>query len=280
MGIEELSVGRKRAYKISFDHLMVERDEHLRKDYGDLDPLAEDLAKNGQKLPLIVRIQKVVQPDETLEERAFVSDGVRRLKAMYLANEKFDGHFTDAFCIAEEKKLDKSLTAEERIVLQMSCNSGLPLNQLEHGEGFKRLQKAGWNITRIAEETAKSRAYINDCLRLAEAPEHLKKQVREKKLKPTAAVKALKAGKEATETTMLQTDLAGKGPKGKDIPKGKTEKPKDAKTEIVSMAAFGAGLEAQGFHRITGPDDPKQTGNAEVRLFQKDPPFGPAVYVL
>ena len=192
--------------------LPVDADDVPRRDYGDLDQLARSLAIDGQEYPIKVRAEG---------DKIIVTDGARRTKAAELANEKGYGKkkITHLLAMIEEKGTDPVT----RIGNKLAANLSKPFEPEELGDTYKNLRdKHGKTVAEIAEIGKVSTTKVRDYLRLIEAPESLKKQVREKKLRPSTAMKAILKGAKAVEDVTLQTELGHKV-KGKDIEEEKPE---------------------------------------------------------
>jgi hypothetical protein len=213
-----------------------------------LESLALDLAINGQKVPITVRMEGDV---------AFVSDGCRRFKAAEVANRKYSGKIKTLRCVTENKGIDE----KTRIFNQISFNSGKPFETWEIGEACKRLHETHKiPIRDIAQRIGKTDQTVLDYIELANSPEEIRRLMREKKIKPTTARKMAKASPEKRATAGLKADLGGKVT-GKDV---EEEKP-------FSAAAFAKGLEKFGFKKVS--ENKHATFNISVRIDQKDPAF-------
>jgi ParB family chromosome partitioning protein len=224
-----------------------------RNEFGDLESLAISLKNNGQLQPITVRIS-----DDTI----IVCDGSRRVKAAYLANEKHGANIQTMICCAEKKGTKE----DDRIIMKISANNSKEFTQIELGQGFKVLiDKHEWSILRIAASIGKSSTFVRDCIALAEAPEHVKKAVKEKRMKPTTAKKILHSDPKTRETVMLQSDL-GKKVTGKDVEQAKEEQ------KEPDIIAIYEGLLSRGWRKA----DPGFMGpkpNNVIRFNRVNPPF-------
>jgi ParB/RepB/Spo0J family partition protein len=255
MSIDSVSCGRgKSPYLIPLSKLVIPEGENCRKDFGDLNQLAKDLAENGQRIPLVVRMDG---------DTALISDGSRRFRAANIANKQYGAKITQLYCFIEDRGTDE----KDRLINQISSNNGKPFEPVELGEACKKLVKLGVTIKDIATKLGRTTQTVRDYLKLAEDPEAVKDLVRQHKIKATTAKKMRKASPLKRETAQLRAELGGQV-KGKDLDEDKP----------FSMSEFAKGLEKFGFKKASDTVEPGAY-NSTIRLDQKDPAFI-AMYVL
>jgi KorB domain. len=192
---------------------------------------------------------------------------------MEIANKKYGAKITEAVCITEARDIK---TEEQRIVLQLAANNGKPLEPIEYGYAFKKLQAAGWSVARLNKEAApgRSRQWIVDCLKLTEDPEAIQQAVKAGKIKAATAKKLRTADPQDKETALLKADL-GQKVTGRDVDEAKEQR-KAAKKPMESLkfdaGVFGDGLVSTfGFQKAS--DVPDYKGNCTIRIDQLDPLF-------
>lgn len=203
--LKSISQDTKDLLLIPLENISEEEGYNVREDYGDLDELAESLAKNGQKEPLTVRMSGD-------GKTAVLVNGHRRIRALPLANTKFGASFKAAWCIPEEKGANE----ESRIFDLFTRNSGKPLTPMEQAIAIKRLVDFNWKIKDIAAKIGKKVKYVNNILDLCAASKELRDAVQSGVISTTAAVMLAKAPESKQSSVInkikaLQTESKEKG---------------------------------------------------------------------
>lgn len=271
MGIKDLSLGRGGdIFRIPVKDLRVSPSDLTRIEFGDLDQLARSLAVNGQREPMTVRVARSVGGVEL----DYITNGVRRYKAILIANTKYGAKITEVKAVNEPAEVK---TDSDRVLLQIRSNEGKPFTALEYGMGFRRLLEAGYTVSKIAEASAHSRTWVTDCLALASDQEAVKNAVKEGKIKPATAKKLRSADPQDRETALLKADL-GQKVTGKEVDDAKKEreasrKPSESLVNPLEFdaGAFVEGLRKRGFRGAA--ERPEYKGNVEIRVNVKEPPF-------
>jgi len=262
-------------YLVELDKLTlpVHADDAPRHNFGDLDQLARSLAITivdghecpGQEFPIKVRAEG---------EKIIVTDGARRTKAAELANEKGYGakKITHLFAMLEEKGTDPV----ERIGKKLTANLSKPFEPEELGETFKNLRdKHHKSVAEIAEIAKVSTTKVKEYLLFVDkAPAAMKKQVREKKLKPSTAIKAIHKGTQAVEDVTLQSEL-GQKVKGRDVISDMiNDEECDTPPEFV-LKDLLEWLKDRGFKTFSQAksDGTVYKNNIEIKIDQKEPKF-------
>jgi hypothetical protein len=270
MGIQDIASGRAgNMFLVPLSKIRVKPTDFKRLVYTEIPDLARSLAGRGQEMPMTVRVG-----EENGEEVCYITDGCRRYMAMQFANENLGANITHATC----KNEAKGTTDVSRVLMQMACNEGVRFTQLEMGIGFQRMQKAGWSVAKMAEQSHKSKTWVADCLSLAEDPEAIKNAVREGKIKPATAKALRSADPQDRETALLKTDL-GQKVTGRDVAEAKEERKaaqKPAEPTMFHGDAFIAGLLQRGFVKATEWGD--KPWSARVSVDTKDPAYTCVVF--
>lgn len=155
MKIKEIASGRKDIFKIDPRLITEEPGFNVRLTYDGIEELADSIQNEGLKVPL-----QIYNKGDFLH----VKDGHRRLRAINVALSRgVDIQSVPCIYMSGESE-------EQRTFDLITCNSGTPLTKLEHGIVFLRLQNFGYNQTDIAKRIAKSPAYVNQCVALANTP--------------------------------------------------------------------------------------------------------------
>lgn len=218
---------------------MLEEDpENIRKEFGDLDSLARDIAVNGVRMPLRVRRKgrhAVV---------FVVTDGNRRLRASRMAVEKYGAQLKAITCQIEDVGEDD---ATRLFTMLATGTHGKPLTPQEEGAGYRKaLEKFGVKIEDIARRVGRSVEYVRGCLAIDANPEagHLS---------PTAAAKLSTVSK--AQAARVLASGARTAREVTDAAKGRRAAPK--RREIKKLARLWSGAavkqelspEAAGFLR-------------------------------
>jgi ParB/RepB/Spo0J family partition protein len=104
-------------------------------DHSELVELGNNIRENGQLMPIRVSLNRDIPGTYNLE------DGERRWRACHLSNIKT----IRAIVVPAQ-------SANDRLVLQMSANTGKPLLPMETANGYRRLLDSGWEYDRIAKK--------------------------------------------------------------------------------------------------------------------------------
>ena len=121
-----------------------------------IDELAESIARDGVKVPLVIFSEG---------DDVFVVDGHCRLAATMLAIENGASILTVP-CIPEARGVNNV----DRALAQSVYNTGKRLSPLEQGECFKRAIALGASVKDIAAKVAKSVGYVNQMIDFQAAP--------------------------------------------------------------------------------------------------------------
>jgi len=196
MNLKELSggAGRSEIYYLPLDAIAVDPDFNVRTDTAELREHIATIAasiKAGGFLstrPMTVRL-------DAKQGKAVLVDGHCRYAAAKMA--VADGAELKAVpCLSE----GRGVSPEDRTLMLLTANSGLPLTGLEQAEAVKRLLAFGWSDAEIGRRIGRTRQHVANLLELAAAPIGIKKHVVNGTLSATAAVKLIRdegAGAEA-----------------------------------------------------------------------------------
>lgn len=116
--------------------------------------LKESIRANGVREPLTVRTERAGNKDVH-----FIIAGHRRFTAVQEL-------LAEGVEIKAVPTRSVKMGQEELVLDLILSNSGQPLNQIEQGEVFHRLQGLGWSSEQIAAKTGKSGQHITNCLSL------------------------------------------------------------------------------------------------------------------
>lgn len=194
MNLKEISSGRIEGYKIDPKLILVEEGFNFRIDSPELLAADEELKKsiiaNGVQLPLTVRLK---------DDKVYVVNGHRRLKAV-MAAIKEGVDIPTVPCINEPK----GATDEDRVLMLLTTNSGVPPTALEKGAIFKRLSAMGWSNEKIGEKAGMSYKQVENLIGLQAAPAEIKEMISEGTLSASLAIKTMASeGKTEGAATLL-----------------------------------------------------------------------------
>ena len=176
---------------IDYRNIVVIPGSNSRVDYGNIEELADSLVRNGQKNPC--RVKKLRG-----EEKYILIDGFRRFKAIELANK-------DSIVIPKVKALSVPVdyTEEQKVMDQILCNDGKPLNNYEFGLVCVKLMKFGWNMSRIAKSVSRTKAHIENCIALTKLDEEVTDYIVRDEISTHTITRILQATEDESERMTL-----------------------------------------------------------------------------
>jgi len=169
---------RKDVFYLPVDEIEVEDGFNPRKDYGDIEALADSIFHNGVKNPL--RGYKS-------GGKHLLTDGHRRLMAAKIVAKK-NPELLLPFIIDVSEK-----SAEQRIIDVLVCNDGLKLNPLEESEVINRLINFGMDEREISKRTGQTGVYVSNLKLLYLAPQKIKNLISENIVSSTLAMDILRS---------------------------------------------------------------------------------------
>lgn len=156
-----------------------------RKDLGDIKALAATIIGAGRVLKALSGFNR--------EGQYQVVDGQRRLAALKLIKEQ--GGNDHILAAVPFEVITEGTSEVELSFRQMLSNEGAELKPLELAEEIKRL-KTDWDLKpgEIAEKLGKSKVYVNELIRLADLPDHVKKLINNGTLSATLVRNQMRNG--------------------------------------------------------------------------------------
>lgn len=235
---------------IPIEQIKIKKGFNARKDFGDLDLLASQIKAMGQLIALTVL--------ESGKDKYTLIHGERRLRAMQmLTDQGFDLKGVRVDVISP-------LTPEAEIeITQLLQNDGKPLDIMEQGTVYTRLEKLGLKPSQIAKKTGYSTQHVRNCMRLDAAPEEIKEAVSKGEVSGTAAVEMMKVEKdpiqqvENLKTAQAKPKTKKRGSKKitkKELigdAKKKSEGKVDGKPDVSKTAIVDRVIELHGMLVIT-----------------------------
>jgi ParB/RepB/Spo0J family partition protein len=179
--IQDLNIKESRpVYSVPLEIIRIREGDNVRKEYGDIEELAELLWAQGLLFPLTLELEKL----PTGEIIPYLWDGHRRFQSYAWLKE--DGRiveYVDCFI------RDKNTTAVDRIKFMYTSQKNKQLEPLEAAGAFNRLNKdEGLSAEKIAKEIGVSEKFIRDMLIIANESDEIKQLIKEKKVLYTAVV--------------------------------------------------------------------------------------------
>ena len=185
-------------------------------------------------------------PIEVFQEKdvVYVSAGHCRLAAvMSLIDE---GHDFKSIPTINE---DKHTSQAQRLLNQITSNSGQKLNLAEEGKVFKRLMAMGYTYATVAKEAGCSESHVRQALGFQAAPQEAHELVKEGKVSATLAAKTVREeggakGVEKLKAAVKTAEAAGKKkatakhiePREPKAPKATPQPARDNTMSAVSLA--------------------------------------------
>jgi len=154
----DLAVKTSELYHVDPKTIEVDESWNLRNDYGDTDELASSISELGVQVPLTV---------QRTNGHFAVVDGHRRMRAIKsLLNQD-----SEAIKTVPVMVVDKTVNDADRVLMQITRNSGKPFSTLEQAKVIKRLVSLGMEPAEIAQKLGRSQSHINNALTLLQAPQ-------------------------------------------------------------------------------------------------------------
>jgi ParB-like chromosome segregation protein Spo0J len=205
--IKAISQGRSDVYMVK-PAILKTKDGWNNRDMDDpeniahIDSLAQSIAEKGVEEPL--RIYK--QDDEF-----FIENGHMRQAACAVAVEKYGA---DPEMTVPVRISPATATEADRIMSQITLNSGKTFTPLEQGVVFHKLIAEGLSASVIGKQAGCTRVYVNQLVALVQAPKAMLDMVKNGTASATLAIQILKAndndGKAAVKDMKLGLKEANK----------------------------------------------------------------------
>ncbi len=158
---------RKTLLHIDPKNISVSKDFNSRRDFGDIEELAAQIAKDGVLNPIHVRY------DEFDPKKYILVDGERRYRAI-MHNIEHGINFDVVPAL-----LVDNIDMKELYRIQIQANEGKNFNEYEYGIAYQHLISEGMTIQEICELLGKKTWHVNCCLA------HLKRDPRVQELLKT-----------------------------------------------------------------------------------------------
>jgi ParB/RepB/Spo0J family partition protein len=220
-GIKSIMVARKDQFVVPYGALVIEDGFNVREDFGDLDELAKNIAENGQRVAMKVRLAED-------GKKLSIIDGHRRFLAINMANQKYGAKINTVLCVNEERGANE----ETRIVDLFTLNSGKPLTALEQASALKRLVDYNWSIPDIAKKIGIAQAKVRRLLDLNGASHDVREAVKKGNISASAASDLAKAPSKKQEEVLKKAN--GKKVKVKDVQRATVGKVYTVSTKKLS----------------------------------------------
>lgn len=183
--IKELAEGRFDVYYINPYHLKVKEGHNTREmespdNLAHIDDLAQSIAENGVQRPLVAWREN---------GELYVVDGHCRLAATLRAIEHYGATHIDRVPVQLETR---GSNEQDRLLAQVTLNSGRQLSTYEQGKLFARLMRLGMSESEIAKKLGKSVSHVSQCLSVQEAPKELRDLVINNQVAHTLAAGAIR----------------------------------------------------------------------------------------
>lgn len=250
MVIKQVMKGRSDVFLVSIQDIEIPSDwngRHKTPKYeADLQELMASIKANGILTPLTGRCE---------QDRVIPSDGFRRLDAATrLVQEGFKvmGKSGEAEDLLIPFRMEPQGTNDaDRILYQITRNSGVPFTPMEKADVVKRLIAFGWSVQKVAEKSGFTVTTVNNLLDLASCPQALLNMVDREEIAASTVVEAVREHGAEKAAVIIQETFA------KAVENGKAKiTPKDlnrATEERASKAAASLVAEVE-----EGPEGPAE----------------------
>ncbi len=225
-----------------------------------VETLSQSIKSIGVQTPIVVREK---------DGKIYLVDGESRLRATLKAIK--DGAEIKTIPAVKEVK---ATSDADRVASLLTRNLGKPLNSLERGEVFARLQKFGWKDVEIAVRVGMTAANVSNIMKLYAAPETIKNLVKTGKVAASMAIQAIRDhGDKAADVISEAVDNATAEGKPKATKKNITQKAEKVTQRAPfsfnateSKMIFGALVD---LHRtLKGPEN-KQNRQICINVFEQ-----------
>jgi ParB-like chromosome segregation protein Spo0J len=228
-------VSKTDLFKVDPRKVEVVEGRNSRQDYGDLEELSRSIEEMGVLNPIHVTRDG---------DRVLLVDGERRLRATLLAI----GRGAAIETIPAKMHRD-GMSDIETMFVQLTANTGKPLEIVEEGRAFQRLVDWGLSVADIEKRTGRTNYYVKARLAMVDGCPDLQKAVADGEVTIAKAVEIVKASKGDVKA---QKAAVGKAKEEKAAPKPKRAKNPPCELEsanqelVVQIGRFGAGEPPKG----------------------------------
>lgn len=196
MRLKDIADTRSDVLNISLDRISIDPDFNVRHDTPEvaahIEWLRDSILGQGflRTRPLTVRL---------VDGGAIVVDGHCRFAAVKLAVAG-GADIRTLPCLPE----GRGISPENRTLMLLTANSGLPLSALEQADAVARLVSYGWTENEIGKKIGRTRQHVVNLLELAQAPKGVRVMVVQGTVSATQAVKTVRAEGAAKAVKTLQ----------------------------------------------------------------------------
>lgn len=161
--LETIKEKRTDLYHVTLDSVVIVDGFNVRKDYGDIQQLANSIEANG-----------ILKPLDAFKRdgKYHLIDGHRRIEAVRLLAEN------GIQVLIPIKPESKGVSEEQRIINMVVANDSKPLNFVEMADVVVRLQNYGWNDKEIGRKLSWNLSQISFLRTLNTATHNVKEYVR------------------------------------------------------------------------------------------------------
>lgn len=183
--VKAIAKGRSDVYMVRPDQLTVKegwngRDPDHPENVAHIDALAQSIAAEGVKEPLAVYAEG---------DFIYIENGHMRHAASLKA---ISDYGADPELLIPVRTTPKEASEADRIMSQLTRNSGRALMPLEMAGVFQRLQALGLSDAEIGRRSGLSRVYIGQLIELSKMPKAVTNPVREGTVSATLAIQTMK----------------------------------------------------------------------------------------
>lgn len=172
---------RKDVFYINPKEIRIEESFNVRKDYGDIDSLAQSIQENGVRVPI-----RGYKKDGLY----YITDGHRRFAAVQKLMQQ--GIELKVPFLSDGRESTK----EQRVIDMLICNDGKRLNPIEESEAVIRLSNYGYSDNEISSKTGLSLSYVSNLKQLDTLPKKIKNMISDNVITSTLAMEILRENKD------------------------------------------------------------------------------------
>lgn len=204
--LQDIATRRVDMYQLPIAAIDIDPGFNSRTDRPDLTAhvraLADSMRAHGfmQTRPLTVRL---------VGDRAIITDGHCRFAAVQMAISE-GAEIASIPCLPEPRGTNE----QERTLMLLTANAGLPLSALEQADVIKRLLTFGWSEAEIASRIGRTRQHVVNLLTLSAAPVAVRDQVQAGTVSSTEAMAVMRQYGELKAAAIIR-DAAAASTRGK-----------------------------------------------------------------
>lgn len=240
----EAVVGQAQMFKVAISGITIREGFNQRRDYGDLQQLANEIIAKGEVTEPFTLGQD--------KEELWLVNGHRRMQALELANTQLEATGQPTIDVVPAK-IKKGLKMKEALVLQVMTNDNKPFTMMEEGNLYNKMLQEGMSRDDIHKATGRSKSSVSHALTLQESSDEVKEALERGDISESTARKIVQRARksESGETQAFFLDeVMREGSKAADPKATKTGR---SNAKVAAIVTEWKNFLEVGYHF---PDNP------------------------